>query len=196
MNLKAYTFSFEAKSIVMAKFYDSINSTLQEFISNQKIFFVSTAAKSGRINLSPKGMDSFRIVDENKILWLNLTGSGNETAAHIQQVNRMTIMFCAFDGNPLILRLYGTARAIHTQDKDWDQYYTHFNATAGARQIFEMQVESVQTSCGFAVPLMDYHEDRDILKNWAEKKGEKAIKDYWEEKNVTSIDGLPTGIFD
>lgn len=179
----------------MAKFYDSINSTLQEFISNQKIFFVSTAAESCRINLSPKGMDSFRIVDENKILWLNLTGSGNETAAHIQQVNRMTIMFCAFDGNPLILRLYGTARAIHTQDQDWDQYYAHFNATAGARQIFEMQIESVQTSCGFAVPLMNYKEDREILKNWAEKKGEKAIKDYWEEKNVTSIDGLPTGIF-
>jgi hypothetical protein len=179
----------------MAKFYDSLNSTLQEFISNQKIFFVSTAAESGRINLSPKGMDSFRIVDENKILWLNLTGSGNETAAHIQQVNRMTIMFCAFDGNPLILRLYGKARAIHSQDKDWDQYYAHFSAIAGARQIFEMQVESVQTSCGFAVPLMDYKEDRDILKNWAEKKGEEAIKDYWEEKNVTSIDGLPTGIF-
>jgi hypothetical protein len=179
----------------MAKFYDSISSTLKEFISNQKIFFVSTAAESGRINLSPKGMDSFRIMDENKILWLNLTGSGNETAAHIQQVNRMTIMFCAFDGNPLILRLYGKARAIHTQDKDWDQYYAHFSATAGARQIFEMQVEAVQTSCGFAVPLMDYKEDRDILKNWAEKKGEEAIKDYWEEKNVTSIDGLPTGIF-
>jgi hypothetical protein len=179
----------------MAKFYDSISSTLKEFISNQKIFFVSTAAESGRINLSPKGMDSFRIMDENKILWLNLTGSGNETAAHIQQVNRMTIMFCAFDGNPLILRLYGAAKVIHTQDKDWDQYYAHFSATAGARQIFEMQVESVQTSCGFAVPLMDYQEDQDILKNWAEKKGEEAIKDYWEEKNVTSIDGLPTGIF-
>lgn len=180
----------------MAKFYDTLSPTLQEFISSQKIFFVSTAAETGRINLSPKGMDSFRIVNENKVLWLNLTGSGNETAAHLLQVNRMTIMFCAFDGNPLILRLYGTARAIHTQDKDWDQYYAHFNVTAGARQIFEMHIESVQTSCGFAVPLMDYQEDRDILKNWAEKKGEKAIKEYWEEKNVTSIDGLPTGIFD
>ena len=180
----------------MAKFYDSITPALSDFIANQKIFFVATAEKEGRINLSPKGMDSLKVISEKKVLWLNLTGSGNETAAHIRSVNRMTIMFCAFEGNPLILRLYGKARAIHTQDPVWADLYAHFAPTPGARQIFEVQIESVQTSCGFAVPLMDYQEDRTMLNDWAEKKGSDGIKQYWADKNQKSIDGTPTGIFE
>jgi len=141
-------------------------------------------------------MDSLKVLDENRLTWLNLTGSGNETAAHIRQVNRITLMWCAFEGKPLILRVYGTARAIHPTSDEWDDYLAQFHETAGARQIFEVQIESVQTSCGFAVPYMDYKEDRPILKGWAERKGKDGIKEYWEQKNITSIDGLETGIFE
>ena len=179
----------------MAKFFESITPELYEFIGQQKIFFTGTAAAEGRVNVSPKGMDSLRVLGPNRVLWLNLTGSGNETAAHIREVNRITIMFCAFEGKPLILRLYGQAQAVHHGDDAWKALYEHFPDTAGARQIFDVTVTSVQTSCGFAVPFMEYQEDRPVLKNWAEKKGEAGIQEYWEEKNVTSIDGLPTGIF-
>jgi Pyridoxamine 5'-phosphate oxidase len=180
----------------MAKFYDSISQKHQEFIEAQKMFFVATAAEDGRINLSPKGLDSLRVLDGNRVLWLNMTGSGNETAAHLKLVNRMTIMFCAFEGNPLIMRLYGSARAIHTQDADWEEYYEHFDKARGVRQVFEMKVETLQTSCGFAVPLMEYTEDRAILNDWVDKKIDAEIQDYWAEKNQESIDGKPTGIFE
>lgn len=180
----------------MAKFYDSISSELQSFIEAQKIFFTGSAGTDGRVNVSPKGMDSFRVLSPNRAIWLNLTGSGNETAAHIKEVNRLTIMFCAFEGKPLILRLYGTARAVHQRDEDWEELYGHFNPHLGARQIFDISIESVQTSCGFAVPLMEYQEDRDILDTWTENKSEEDIHNYWQQKNVTSIDGKPTGIFE
>ncbi|HEY9117184.1 MAG TPA: pyridoxamine 5'-phosphate oxidase family protein, partial [Roseivirga sp.] len=126
----------------------------------------------------------------------NLTGSGNETAAHLKEVNRITIMFCAFEGKPLILRLFGTARTIHHQDAEWQEYYSLFPDDHGARNIFIVEVNSVQTSCGFAVPYMDYKEDRPILKDWAASKGKDGIQEYWKEKNVVSIDGFPTGIFE
>ena len=180
----------------MAKFYDSISDKHKEFIKAQKVYFVATAAQDGRINLSPKGLDSLRVVDGNKVIWMNLTGSGNETAAHIKLVDRMTIMFCAFEGNPMIMRLYGTAIAIHKQDADWGKYYKHFDDARGARQIFEMSVESLQISCGFAVPLMEYTEDRSILNDWVDKKTDAEIKAYWTQKNQESIDGMPTGIFE
>ncbi|RKQ43417.1 pyridoxamine 5'-phosphate oxidase [Roseivirga pacifica] len=180
----------------MAKFYDSLDQKLTEFIGEQKIYFTGTAAKDGRVNVSPKGMDSFRVLNDKQVAWLNLTGSGNETAAHLKEVNRITVMFCAFEGKPLILRLYGTAQTIHRQDADWDKYYNLFPADEGARNIFVMDIDSVQTSCGFGVPLMDYQEDRTILPDWTAKIGADGVKEYWEKKNVTSIDGLPTGIFD
>ena len=180
----------------MAKFFEAINEELSAFIANQKIFFTGTAAAEGRVNVSPKGTDSLRVLGPNRVIWLNLTGSGNETAAHLAQVNRITLMFCAFEGKPLILRLYGSARTIHPRDKDWEELYALFPDSNGARQIFDIQVESVQTSCGFAVPFMDYKEDRDVLTKWAENKGKDGIRQYWEDKNVTSIDGAPTGIFE
>lgn len=178
----------------MGKKLDHITSDLQAFIVKQKIFFVGTAADEGRVNVSPKGMDSFRVINKNKIIWLNLTGSGNETAAHLLKNNRMTIMFCDFDGKPLILRLYGKARIYHKRDTEFQQYIKAFEPNAGSRQIIEMEIDLVQTSCGFGVPLLDFKEERTILSDWAEKLGEEKIEEYWENKNAESIDGFETNI--
>jgi hypothetical protein len=178
----------------MGKKLEQITPELSEFIHNQKIFFVGTAAEEGRVNISPKGTDTFRVLGENKIVWLNLTGSGNETAAHLLKNNRMTIMFCAFEGKPMILRLYGTAEIYHQRDAEFEKYSCLFQDFTGVRQIIEMEVDLVQTSCGFAVPYMDYKEERTILNNWADKQGEDGIKKYWAEKNVISIDGFETKI--
>jgi hypothetical protein len=178
----------------MADFFESITDRLREFIEQQHIFFVGTAARDGRVNVSPKGMDSFRILDPNRVIWLNLTGSGNESAAHLLDTNRMTVMFCSFDRKPLILRLYGTATEVQPDQPEWADLATHFPDLPGARQIFDVAVESVQTSCGYAVPHMTFDEERDLLTNWASKKGPDGIAAYHQEKNVVSIDGLPTGI--
>jgi predicted pyridoxine 5'-phosphate oxidase superfamily flavin-nucleotide-binding protein len=178
----------------MGKQYDHISDTLQDFIKAQKIYFVATAARDGRVNVSPKGMDSFRILDKNKVAWLNLTGSGNETAAHLLDINRMTIMFCDFNDRPMILRLYGTADVTHTKDAAWLEKAALFPEMVGSRQVFEMTVDLVQTSCGFGVPLFDYVADRDNLTKWADNKGAEGVAAYWQEKNVKSIDGKPTGI--
>lgn len=180
----------------MAKKFDKISSNLQDFIRQQKVFFVSTAMREGRINTSPKGMNSLHILNENEVLWLNLTGSGNETAAHLLESDRMTIMFCSFEDNPLILRLYGTAKVYHERDEDFSAYIDLFPKLLGARQIIKLKVDLVQTSCGFAVPLMDFKSERPTLTQWAERKGEEGIKTYWQEKNTTSLDGHPTGIFE
>jgi len=178
----------------MAKIFNNISIELQNFIEQQKIFFVGTVAATGRINVSPKGTDTFRVINENKIVWLNLTGSGNETAAHLLQNNRMTIMFCAFEGKPMILRLYGNANIYHKRDKAFHKYINLFEENTGSRQIIEMDINMVQTSCGYAVPLMDYKEDRTILNDWSKKQGTEKIKAYWKEKNTKSLDGFETGI--
>ena len=178
----------------MAKQFDSIPLNLQEFIEQQKLFFVATARVEGRINLSPKGMDSFKVINKNQVIWLNYTGSGNETAAHLLEENRMTIMFCSFDSKPLILRLYGKAKTYHERDAKFKEYISLFSETLGVRQVFELQVDLVQTSCGFAVPLMEFQEERGLLKSWTEKKGAAGVKEYWEDKNLKSIDGFDTGI--
>jgi len=178
----------------MGKRYTEISESLKEFIAQQKLFFVGTATDDSRVNISPKGMDSLRVLDSNRVIWLNVTGSGNETAAHLQTHSRMTIMFAAFEGAPMILRLYGNARAIHQIDPEWNELYSHFAITPGARQIFDLQVDLVQTSCGMAVPFFDYVAEREQLKNWAINKGEDGIKNYWKEKNQLSLDGKPTGI--
>ena len=178
----------------MANQFDAISEAHAQFIRDQKIFFVATAMADGKINLSPKGMDSLRITGPNQILWLNLTGSGNETAAHLNSNGRMTIMFCAFEGKPMILRLYGTARAFHARDEFWKQHIDLLPPIAGGRQLIRMDVELVQRSCGMAVPLMDFKEERELLKEWAENKGAAGIKKYHRQKNTTSLDGLPTGI--
>ncbi len=175
-------------------FYSEIKSKEQKFIKSQKIFFVATVPKKGRINLSPKGMDTFRVIDKNRVMWLNLTGSGNETAAHLLEDNRITIMFCAFEGKPNILRLYGTAVAIHPKDDEWNNSISLFPEIPGTRQIFDIQIESVQTSCGMAVPYFDFIDHRNQLAESAEKKGKEKIEQYWKERNSISIDGNSTGI--
>ena len=178
----------------MGQQLDQLSERHVEFIAQQKVFFVGTAAAQSQVNISPKGMDSFRILDTNRIAWLNVTGSGNETSAHVQIDPRMTIMFCAFEGNPLILRLYGKARVIHRNDPDWDELYPLFTPLPGARQIFDVRVDIVQNSCGMAVPYYSYEGDRELLADWATKKGPAGVQQYWEDKNQRSIDGLPTNI--
>jgi hypothetical protein len=177
----------------MAIQYEAINETLEHFIMQQKVFFVATATEEGRINLSPKGMDTLRVLNETCVLWLNLTGSGNETAAHLLENDRMTLMFCAFEGDPKILRLYGSAKVINTTDGNWQKSMDLFPTIPGARQIIDMRVDLVQTSCGMAVPYYKFQEERQQLLRWADKKGDIGLKQYRQEKNQISLDGKPTG---
>ena len=165
-----------------------------EFINQQKIFFVGTAASDSLINVSPKGMDALRVLSPSQIMWLNLTGSGNETAAHVLEDGRMTVMFCSFDKQPLIMRLFGTARMVSPGDADWDQLFSQFPDYTGARQIFVQDVQMVLTSCGFAVPYYDYMGERPTLDKWAINKGRDGIEQYWKQKNTVSLDGRPTGM--
>lgn len=171
-----------------------LDGKLKKFIEKQKMFFVGTAGVDGRVNISPKGMDTLQVIDSNKIAWLNLTGSGNETAAHLLELNRITLMFCAFEGKPLILRVYGKAGSIHPRDKEWQEHIGLFPDIPGGRQIFIVDIESVATSCGFGVPLYEFVEDRQELVKWAEKVGTEGMEKYWREKNQTNIDGKPTQI--
>ena len=179
----------------MAKKYDHIPERQQKFINEQKLFFVATATADSKINLSPKGMDSLRILDDKRIVWLNLTGSGNETAAHLLENNRITLMFCAFKDAPLILRVYGKARSYHPRDKTYHELINLFPKTPGARQIIDIDVELVQNSCGMAVPYYDFKEERTQLKEWAEDQSKEELEAYWQEKNTKSLDGKPTRIF-
>lgn len=176
----------------MAHFYSELNEKLQDFISEQHLFFVATAPENGRINLSPKGMDSFRVLDSQRVAFMNLTGSGNETAAHLAENGRITVMFCSFEARPLILRLYGNGRAIHHHHPEWQSVAPLFPSRVGNRNIILIDVDSVQTSCGFGVPLYDYQGERELLDKWAHNKGKDGVRRYWEEKNQVSIDGLPT----
>ncbi len=178
----------------MAKQIPALDERLTAFIEAQQMFFVATAAREGRVNLSPKGRDTLRILAPDRVAWMNLTGSGNETAAHVLETNRMTLMFCAFEGPPLILRLYGSAQIAHPGDERWAELAPMFPQRLGARQIFELSVDLVQTSCGFGVPLLEYQGEREVMEQWAERKGRAGIEAYWREKNRYSIDGLPTDL--
>jgi len=178
----------------MAQKYSKLLPKHRQFIAQQQMFFVATAESEGRVNVSPKGLDSLRILDDNRILWLNLTGSGNETAAHVQKSARMTLMFNAFTGPPLILRVYGQAESVHKNDKNWQELYEQFDDYIGARQMFVLNIDLVQTSCGMAVPLYDYKQQRQQLLDSAKRKGTEKIKEYWAEKNQFSLDGKETHI--
>ena len=180
----------------MAKFFSELDDTLRRFIAEQKIFFTATAPAEGRINLSPKGMDTFRCLDAKRVAYLDLTGSGNETAAHVRADGRLTVMFCSFTEKPLILRLYGRGRVVQPHDAEWPELHERFPRLTGERQIIVLEIESGQTSCGYAVPVYELKEERGRLVEWAEKKGEEGLRDYRREKNRTSIDGLPTGLGD
>jgi hypothetical protein len=178
----------------MATQYDALNDALTRFIQEQHIFFCATAGPVGRVNVSPKGMDSLRVLGPNRIVWRNLTGSGNETAGHLAQINRITLMWCGFKAKPIILRAYGSARTLHPRDDEFAELNALFDASEGARQIYDVNVDLVQTSCGYAVPFMDYKGERDVLRQWADEKGPEGIADYWRTRNQQTIDGNPTHI--
>jgi predicted pyridoxine 5'-phosphate oxidase superfamily flavin-nucleotide-binding protein len=185
---------FFQRMFVMGERFNALKDEHIEFIGQQKVFFVGTAGEDSLINVSPKGMDSFRVISHSQIMWLNLTGSGNETAAHVLDNGRMTVMFCSFDKQPLIMRLYGTARVIHSRDKAWAELFSQFPDYTGARQIFVQDIQMVQTSCGFAVPYYEFTGQRPTLDKWAINKGRGGIEQYWKDKNTRSLDGKPTGI--
>jgi hypothetical protein len=178
----------------MAKVHDTITPDLAEFIRKQPLFFVASAPLDGdgHVNLSPKGLPCFQILGPTQVAYLDLTGSGNETSAHLLENGRITLMFCAFSGAPNILRLYGRGRVVLPDMPEWPSLASRFEQLAGARQIVVADITRVQTSCGFAVPRMEYVEQRDTLIRWAEHKGEAGLEAYHAEKNVASIDGLPT----
>lgn len=178
----------------MATNYESLLPQHESFIKEQHMFFVGTAASDGHVNISPKGHDVFRILSPNKVAYLDLTGSGNETSAHISENNRMTYMFVSFQGKPLILRLYGNGRVILPSSVEWNEYAGLFTAYAGYRQIIVSDIDLVKTSCGYSVPLYNYEGDRDVLLNWATNKGEDKLVEYRQEKNSTSMDGILTPI--
>ena len=178
----------------MATACDAITDTERAFIEAQHLFFVASAPLSsdGHINLSPKGLDTLRILSPNRVAWLDLTGSGNETAAHLRENGRITLMFCAFAGPPKVLRLYGRGAVVLPGAPRWDELRAHFGAYPGVRQIMEIEVSRVQTSCGFAVPRYEYVGQRDTLIRWADAKGAGGIAAYRAANNVCSIDGLLT----
>jgi hypothetical protein len=179
---------------MMGKRFDALSDDHIAFIGEQHLFFVGTAARDGRVNISPKGMDALRVLSPGRILWLNLTGSGNETAPHLADSPRITLMWCSFTTRPLILRAYGTARAVHHGDADWPALKPLLPDLPGARQIVDVTIDLVQSSCGYAVPFMEFREDRQVLRNWAADKGEDGLRAYWAERNTLSLDGRPTGI--
>jgi hypothetical protein len=180
----------------MAKVFDCITPELQTFIEQQKIFFVATAPLTGQghVNLSPKGLDCLRVLSEHHLAYRDLTGSGNETAAHLQENGRITLMWCAFEGKPMILRLYGQGEVVAVASSEGQALAPLFPAHPGLRQFIRMRVERVQTSCGMAVPLYEVRGDRQDLLNWATTKGPEGVQAYQQTKNRVSIDGLPTGL--
>ncbi len=178
----------------VARFYEKLTVELREFIAQQHLFFVASAAREGRINLSPKGMNTFRILADDRVGYLDLTGSGNETAGHILHDGRLTIMFCSFNEKPLILRLYGRGEVVGQSEGAWPELIGRFDEMPGQRQIILLQIESLQTSCGFGVPMYQLVEDRSTLVQWSEKKGPEGLQKYRTEKNRRTIDGLETGI--
>ena len=178
----------------MATHFDAISQRHRTFIERQPMFFVATAARDGRVNVSPKGLDSFRVLGPNRVAWLNGTGSGNETAAHLLITNRITLMFCSFEREPLILRLFGFARTVRPGDDDWDEMVGLFPPLPGSRQVYDVDVDLVLTSCGYGVPLMQAPAQRELMPTWAAKKGPDGLAAYQAEKNRVSLDGLPTGL--
>lgn len=178
----------------MGKVLERIDDRLRTFIESQRIFFVGTAPNGagGHVNVSPKGhADTFAVLDPLRVAYLDLTGSGAETLAHIRENGRVTVMFCAFDGPPDVVRLYGHGRIVLPDDAEFSSLMAHFMPRRGQRAIVVVDVERVSTACGFAVPLFDYRGDRELLEQWAERKNDADLDEYHRTRNAESIDGLP-----
>jgi hypothetical protein len=180
----------------MGQFFDSIQPAHKEFIGNQHMFFVATAPLSanGRINLSPKGLDCFRVLGENKIAYMDLVSSGNETSAHTLENGRITFMFCSFTEKPGILKLYGKGFTVLPGSVEWEHYAGNFTVYPSTRQIIVADIDLVQTSCGYGVPLFSFEGERDIHFKWADKKGQEGLIQYIRDNNLKSLDGLPTDL--
>ncbi|MDT2075735.1 MAG: pyridoxamine 5'-phosphate oxidase family protein [Planktomarina sp.] len=181
----------------MAKQFEALNSDLRDFIQRQNIFFVSSATADSRVNVSPREIAALRIADDHSIIYLDRTGSGNETAAHILADGRLTIMFCAFSGPPQIMRLYGIGTSVGWETPEFQNLISKYYGGVtplGTRQIIRLEFDLVQTSCGYGVPLFDHKGERSAIENWHDKKGPDGIQSYWEQKNLSSMDGLPTGL--
>ncbi len=181
--------------------FDQLSEAHIAFIDAQQLFFTGSAAREGKVNVSPKGMDALRVLSPTTIAYVNATGSGNETAGHLFDSPRLTLMWCSlmwcsFAQRPQILRTYGTARMLYPRDSAWESYASQLPQVDGARQIYIQSIDMVQTSCGYAVPFMEPAGDRDVLKSWAQKKGPDGVAEYWQERNRTTLDGLPTGIIE
>ncbi|NNC73090.1 MAG: pyridoxamine 5'-phosphate oxidase family protein [Sphingomonadaceae bacterium] len=175
----------------MADFFDHLTDKHIAFVEKQPMFFVATANSEGRINLSPKGYDAFRVLSPSRVAYLDLGGSGNETHAHLTADGRITVMFCAFEQPALIFRIYGRGMPVLPQDEGWDELAAHFEILPGTRQIFDIAVESAQTSCGWGVPMMEHVRDRETL----QKAHKQPSAEEWLAKaagRIESIDGLPT----
>jgi hypothetical protein len=180
----------------MATDHPALDAKLRAFIARQHIFFTATAATGTRINISPRPTDCLRVIGDNAAIYLDKTGSGMETAAHTLHDGRITLMLCAFDKPPMILRLYGEGRAIPRGSEEYAAMLTeHFGGEEliGARQMVRIDFDLVKTSCGYGVPFFDYQGERDTLDRWAEAKGSEGLIEYRAKKNVTSVDGLTTG---
>ena len=181
----------------MAKQFDALDEPLTEFIRQQHIFFTASATDTSRVNVTPREIGALRVIAPNTVIYLDRTGSGNETAAHMLKDGRMTIMLCAFAGPPRIMRLYGKGTALGWETRRFRELISeHYKdiAPLGTRQIMHLDIDLVQTSCGYGVPLFDYQGEREAIENWHNSKGEDGIKDYWEAENLSSMDGLPTGL--
>ncbi|MFS0557997.1 pyridoxamine 5'-phosphate oxidase family protein [Brevibacillus sp. 179-C9.3 HS] len=178
----------------MGQLFSELRPEHEAFIKKQRMFFVASAPMNadGHVNLSPKGYDSFRIISPTEVAYLDLTGSGNETSAHLQENGRITIMFCAFEGPPLIMRLFGKGTVILPDTPRWDELASDFPLLPGARQIITVNIQEVKTSCGWAIPFYSYTKERDTLQKWTLAKGDEGILSYQQEHNVVSMDGLPT----
>jgi len=177
----------------MARVYHEISAEIAEFIAAQHMFFVATApsGEGGHVNLSPKGLDTLAVLDPNTVAYLDLTGSGVETIAHLRDNGRITIMFCAFDGKPLIVRLYGRGEVLPIGEPQGDALLRHFGSYPGARSVIRVRLDRVSTSCGYGVPLLQFEAERDQLHKFAERRGPDGLVEYRAENNAASIDGLP-----
>jgi len=180
----------------MGEFYKQISDQQATFIKKQQMYFVGTAplSESGHINVSPKGLDSFRVINPNQVAYLDVISSGNETSAHLLENGRITVMFCSFEKKPLILKLYGKGKTILPSNENWDAYASLFEVYESTRQIIVVDVDLVQSSCGFGVPVYEFIEHRDIHFSWAGQKGPEGLSTYIDENNLVSLDGLPTAL--
>jgi hypothetical protein len=176
----------------MARVFEIISDELREWIRQQKLFFVGTAptGPEGHLNLSPKGYDTFQVLDERTVAYLDLTGSGVETIAHLRENGRITVMFCAFEGPPRILRLYGRGEVLMPGEPEYETLVAGFGEQRGARAAIRVAVERISSSCGFSIPFLDHVGERPTLAEWAARQGDDGLAGYWGERNAASIDGL------